>query len=179
MDLKVFPGRRAAIAAAGALALLLSGCSGFIGDVGPFTTLTVQEPASEKNFPSDEPYKLGAEFFNRGQYGVAERYFREAVEKAPGDALAWVALASAYDRLSRFDLSDRAYAKAIEISGETVQILNNEGYSQLLRGNLKAARAKFEKAAAIEPENVIVLNNIRLLEGGRVHLAQKASAAGQ
>jgi Flp pilus assembly protein TadD len=174
------PGGVIAALAAGALTLMLSGCSGGLGDdAGLLTSLTVQEPASEKYFPSDEPYKLGAEHFNRGQYGLAERYFRDAVEKAPEDALAWVALASSYDRLSRFDLADRAYAKAIEISGETFQILNNQGYSQLLRGNLRSARAKFLKAAAIEPGNVTVLNNIKLLDGSQVQQAQAAPASGR
>jgi Flp pilus assembly protein TadD len=158
---------------------MLAGCAGFGDGADPLTSLTVQQPASEKLFPSDEPYKLGAEHFNRGQYGQAERYFREAVEKTPKDALAWVALASSYDRLSRFDLADRAYAKAIEISGETVQILNNQGYSQLLRGNLKSARAKFVKAAMLEPGNVTVLNNIKLLDGSQVQLARATSAPGR
>jgi Flp pilus assembly protein TadD len=157
---------------------MLTGCGGLFDDVGSFTTLTVQEPASEKFFPSDEPYKLGAEQFNRGHFGLAERYFRDAVEKTPKDALAWVALASSYDRLSRFDLADRAYAKAIEISGETVQILNNQGYSQLLRGNLKAARAKFRKAAEIEPDNITVLNNIKLLDGSQGQRAKTAPDGG-
>jgi Tfp pilus assembly protein PilF len=153
--------------AAVALTLLLSACSP-VGVEGPSTSLNIEDPASDKYFPSNEPYKRGAEYFNRGQYGLAERYFRDAVEKAPGDALAWAALASSYDRLSRFDLADRAYAKAISISGETVQILNNQGYSQVLRGNLNGARAKFRKAAELEPDNITVLNNIKLLEQGRV-----------
>jgi Flp pilus assembly protein TadD len=168
-----------AVLAAGALTLVLAGCgASFVEDPPTLTTITVQEPGSEKYFPSDEPYKVGAEHFNRGQYGLAERYFRDAVEKAPKDALAWVALASSYDRLSRFDLADRAYAKAIEISGETFQILNNQGYSHLLRGNLKSARAKFQKAATIDPNNITVLNNIRLLDGGPAQLVQ-APVAGR
>lgn len=159
---------------------MLSGCGGGLADdAGLLTSLLVQEPASEKYFPSDEPYKRGAEHFNRGQFGLAERYFRDAVEKAPKDALAWVALASSYDRLSRFDLADRAYANAIEISGETVQILNNQGYSQLLRGNRNAARAKFLRAAQIEPGNVTVLNNLKLLDSGQVKLAETAPAGGR
>ena len=121
--------------------------------------------------PSDEPYRLGAEYFNRGDYGLAERSFREAVEKAPGDGASWVALASSYDRLRRFDFADRAYQRAIELCGETVQILNNQGYSQMLRGNLKSARAKFLQAAARDPDNPTILNNIRLLDGSYPYIA--------
>jgi Flp pilus assembly protein TadD len=152
-------------------ALVLSGCGSMSDGASAPTTLTVQEPASEKYFPSDEPYRLGAEYFNRGDYGLAERYFRDAVEKAPEDGAAWVALASSYDGLRRFDLADRAYRRAIELCGETVQILNNQGYSQMLRGNLKSARKKFLQAAARDPSNPTILNNIRLLDGSSPYLS--------
>ena len=60
--------------------------------VPPITTATVQENASVQYYPSDEPLRLGLEHFNRGNFGVAEQYFRDAVEKAPKDASAWIVL---------------------------------------------------------------------------------------
>src|SRR5262249_28344054 len=101
----------------------------------PPPTPTVQEAADAKYYPSDEPVRLGLEHFNRGNYGIAERYFRDAVQKSPRDVTAWVGLAGAYDRLGRFDLADRAYASAIKLVGETTAILNNQGYSYMLRGD--------------------------------------------
>src|SRR5258707_699447 len=77
-----------------------------------------------KYFPSDEAARLGLENFNRGNYGLAERYFRDAVERAPRDVTSWVGLAASYDRLARYDLADRAYRFAIKLGGETTQILN-------------------------------------------------------
>ncbi len=151
--------------------LMLAGCGIMPDGASAPTTLTVQEPDNEKFFPSDEPYRLGAEYFNRGDYGLAEGYFRNAVEKAPEDGASWVALASSYDRLRRFDLADRAYRRAIELCGETVQILNNQGYSQMLRGNLKSARAKFLQAAARDPDNPTIQNNLRLLDGSYSYIA--------
>ena len=74
----------------------------------PPPTLTVQEPADVKYYPSDEPLHLALEHFNRGDFGIAARYFKDAVEKAPRDATAWVGLAASYDRIGRFDLADRA-----------------------------------------------------------------------
>jgi len=130
---------------------------------GPATTTTVEEPADVKYYRSDEPLQLGVEHFNRGHYGIAERYFRDAVEKAPRDVTAWVGLAASYDRLGRFDLADRAYRAAIRLTGETVQLLNNEGYSYMLRGDLVRARRKFLKAYEREPNNPTVLNNLQLL----------------
>src|SRR5207248_11160775 len=157
--------RAHSLAVAAFLALGVAGCQTFDGvfaplesaapaveepvalpleSAAPATTLTVQEPADVKYYRSDEPLRLGIEHFNRGNYGIAERYFRDAVEKAPRDATAWIGLAASYDRLARFDLADRAYHSAIRLIGETTQILNNEGYSFMLRGDLYRARIKFQ-----------------------------------
>jgi len=125
--------------------------------------VTVQNAGDIKYYPSDEPLKLGLEYFKKGSYGIANRYFRDAVEKAPKDAEAWIGLAATYDRLRRFDLADQAYAAAIKLTGETVQILNDRGYSYMLRGDLGKARAKFLKAYELDPTNPTVINNIQLL----------------
>jgi Flp pilus assembly protein TadD len=147
-------------------ALTLAGCETVAETAqveSPATSLTVQQPEQVKYYPSDEPLKLGIEHFNRGSYGLAERYFRDAVEKAPRDVTAWVGLAASYDRLARFDLADRAYAAAIRLAGETTDILNNQGYSYMLRGDLVAARKKFLKAYEREPDNPMIINNLKLL----------------
>ena len=109
---------------------------------GPPTTATVQEPLDVKYYRSDEPLRMGIEHFNRGNFGIAERYFRDATEKAPKDPTAWIGLAASYDRVARFDLADRAYVYAIRLVGETTEILNNQGYSYMLRGDLVKARRK-------------------------------------
>ena len=121
------------------------------------------EPANLKFIPSNEPMKSGLENFERGDYGLAERHFRDAVEKNPRDTPAWIGLAASYDRLGRYEFADRAYGIAIGLTGETTEILNNQGYSYMLRGNLKAARAKLMKAYKMAPNNPTVLNNIKLL----------------
>ena len=81
----------------------------------------------------------------------------------PRDAEAWLGLAASYDRLRRFDLADRAYAEAIKIVGATVEILNNQGYSYMLRGDYKRARAKLLLADRKDPGNKFVANNLQLL----------------
>ena len=133
--------------------------------VPPITTDTVQHDADVKYYPSDEPLRLAIENFNRGSYGVAERYFRDAVEKAPKDASAWIGLAASNDHLGRFDLADQAYASALRLVGETPALLNNRGYSYMLRGNLVAARRDLLKAYEREPGNPIIINNLKLLDG--------------
>ena len=113
---------------------------------------------------------MGLEQFNRGNFGLAQRYFKDAVEKAPRDVTAWTGLAASYDRLRRFDLADQAYASAIRLGGVTVQILNDQGYSMMLRGNLSAARRKFAKAYELDPGNPTIANNLKLLNGSRAFI---------
>jgi Flp pilus assembly protein TadD len=132
-----------------------------------------QYPGSVKYFPSDESLHIAIEHFDRGNYGLAERYFRDAVEKAPNDATAWVGLAASYDRLARFDLADRAYRQIIRLTGETTQILNNLGYSYMLRGDLVRARQKFLRAYEREPNNQNVLNNIYLLNSSYTYVQRQ------
>ena len=107
--------------------------------------------------------KLGAQRFYEGNFGLAQKYFQDAVEKTPKDATAWVGLAASYDRLGRFDLADAAYAHAVRLVGRTPSILNNEGYSYMLRGQLNKARAKFVAALNLDPSNATATNNLVLL----------------
>ncbi len=112
----------------------------------------------------NDDLNLGKRHFRERDYGLAERYFRRAVEMSPRDAEAWVGLAASYDRLKRFDHADRAYAQALAILGPTPEILNNQGYSYLLRGDYKRARTKLYAARAKDPSSPRIQNNIDLLE---------------
>jgi Flp pilus assembly protein TadD len=112
----------------------------------------------------NDDLNLGKRHFRERDYGLAERYFRRAVEMSPRDAEAWVGLAASYDRLKRFDHADRAYAQALRILGPTPEILNNQGYSYLLRGDYKRARTKLYAARAKDPSSARIQNNINLLE---------------
>jgi tetratricopeptide (TPR) repeat protein len=89
---------------------------------------------------------------------------QDAVEKSPEDVMAWIGLAASYDRLGRFDLADHAYGAAAKLEGETPRLINNEGYSYMLRGDLKAARAKFHQALKLDPNNQTTLNKYKIDE---------------
>ena len=104
--------KRCRTAISGSLLLIwLAGCQmDGLSSVLPKTDgstemVEVSAPAEVKYHPSDEPLRLGSENFARGQYGIAERYFRDAVEKEPNNATAWIGLAACYDELRRFDLA--------------------------------------------------------------------------
>jgi tetratricopeptide (TPR) repeat protein len=113
--------------------------------------------------PNDD-LSLGKKYFRSGNFGLAERHFRRAVEQHPRDAEAWIGLAAAYDRLRRWDLADRAYEQAMKIIGPTPEILNNIGYSLMLRGDYRRARETLLQAQAQDPANPYVRNNLDLLE---------------
>jgi tetratricopeptide (TPR) repeat protein len=116
--------------------------------------------------PSDpnDDRSLGKQNFRQGNYGLAERYFRRAVELGPRDAESWLGLAASYDRLKRFDLADRAYAQLTKMLGPTPEVLNNHGYSYMLRGDYGKARELLLAAQAKDPSNPYIRNNIDLLE---------------
>jgi len=113
--------------------------------------------------PADD-LSTGKAYFRAANYGMAERYFRRAVERHPNDAEAWLDLAASYDHLKRFDLADRAYGQAIRLVGAKVEILNNQGYSYILRGDNSRALRKLTEARRRDPGNTYVLSNLRLLD---------------
>lgn len=123
----------------------------------------VPEPLELAYVPSSEPFRLGLQHFARGNFGLAERYFRDVVEKDPNNAMAWIGLAGSYDHIGRFDLADRAYRTAMRLLGETPQILNNMGYSYILRGQFTTARKYIMKAYALEPGDPTIIANVALI----------------
>jgi Tfp pilus assembly protein PilF len=158
------------------LVLLTAGCNqdGLTPTPVP-NPATGQNPGDVKYYPSDQPARLGIQRFYEGNFGLAQQYFQDAVEKSPSDVTAWIGLAASYDRLGRFDLADQAYGAAAKLEGSTVRLLNNEGYSYMLRGDLKTARAKFQSALRLDPNNQTTLNNIKLLDDSTKFIERSAN----
>jgi Flp pilus assembly protein TadD len=116
-----------------------------------------------KFYPSDDYLRMGKVHFRNGDYGLAEEKFRKAVEVTPKDAEAWLGLAASYDQLRRFDLADKAYDKVLVLASDNAVILNNAGYSQLMRGNIEGARRFLLRAYELDPTNPYIVNNLALL----------------
>jgi Flp pilus assembly protein TadD len=118
---------------------------------------------SPKGGQADDDIVLGKQEYRANNFDRAAKLFSRATERNPRSSEAWLGLAASYDRLRQFELADSAYAQAIVIDGQTAEILNNQGYSYLLRGDLTRARARLTAAKAKEPGNKYVQNNLQLL----------------
>jgi Flp pilus assembly protein TadD len=152
-----------------ACGLALSACSILPGgeDVA-FTSNTAGAPPAKAAPTLDEikdDLGLGKYHFKAGNFGLAEVHFRRAVEATPANPEGWIGLAASYDRLKRWELADRAYAQALKLTGPSAAFLNNRGYSYLLRGDVRRASRDLTEAAAKDPQNERILNNLKALDG--------------
>jgi tetratricopeptide (TPR) repeat protein len=130
----------------------------------PFDVAPDQVPKGLLGKDPNDDLSLGRKYFRSANFGLAEQHFRRAVEQHPRDLESWIGLAASYDRLRRWDLADRAYDQAQKISGPTPELLNNWGYSYMLRGDYRRARETLLRAQAGDPGNPYIKNNIELLE---------------
>lgn len=159
-----------------ALSLLwLAGCQTFQLSPDAASPLGAHAEVVQPNGPASPPpildpnddLALGKRLFRNESFGLAASHFRRAVEKGPKtrdqDAEAWLGLAASYDRLRRFDLADRAYQRLTALLGPTPEVLNNQGYSFLLRGDYKRARIALDAARTKDPHNIRIQNNLDLL----------------
>jgi Tfp pilus assembly protein PilF len=148
------------------------------GSITPKPGFLPGSPPREPDLAGEDPnddLNLGKKYFRQGSYGIAERHFRKAVERSPEDAESWMGLAASYDRLKRFDLADRAYAQAIRLVGATPEIMNNQGFSYMLRGDYARARTTLLAAQRKDPASPYIKNNLAMLD----HMLRKSKGINQ
>jgi Flp pilus assembly protein TadD len=120
------------------------------------------------------PHEVGVVQFRNGEYGLAERAFRDAVEQNPADTKSWLGLAASYDRLKRFDMADKAYSKAVELEPGNAAAWNNLGFSYLLRGDLRGASRALKRALELDGNDPQIQRNVDLLYAARRGSREKA-----
>ncbi|MGH6841199.1 MAG: tetratricopeptide repeat protein [Methylocella sp.] len=150
----------------GMAAGLLAGCPAVTAIAQLLPPAYIEPGYDPRFYLGDEDTRRGWSHLLSGDYGLAERYYRRAVEATRQNGAAWTGLAAAYDRLKRFDLADQAYRRAIRLEGENYIILNNWGYSFLLRGNTGRARRLLERAICLAPGDPTIVNNIAVMNAG-------------
>ncbi len=145
------------------LILVGLGCQRVCAEPQPY----IEPEYGPRYYQGDEETRLGRAHFLHGDYGLAEAHFQSAVEINPRNGAAWIGLAASYDRIGRFDLADRAYRRARQLTGANYVILNNHGYSYMLRGDRRRARVLLYRANERAPNDPTILNNISILDSGQ------------
>jgi Flp pilus assembly protein TadD len=154
---------RYGLLAAAITVLPLAGCSSIGSSTFGGNKLAVAEISDIGTYTADGALTEARAHFRNSNYGYSAAFYKRAVELTPDNPEGYVGLSASYDRLGRFDLSDRVYASLYQMSGGTAQYFNNVGYSYMLRGNLSEALKNFRKAQKLDPDNVVVANNIEIL----------------
>jgi Flp pilus assembly protein TadD len=144
----------------------LAACSaaGIGGSAYGNNKLTVAELSNIGDYTADSARSEARARFRNNDFGYSAALYKRVVELSPKDAQSYLGLAASYDRLGRFDLSDRVYEAYVKLAGTSVQYYNNIGYSYMLRGNLNSALTSFKKAKSLDPDNLVVANNLQILK---------------
>ena len=153
--------------AVAAVTLALGGCSstGTPDALGTFSTgpIKASDLANIEGYTADQALAAARDHFRMADFGYSTALYKRYLELAPNDPQGYIGLAASYDRLRRFDLSDRVYASWYRLSGGTAQYYNNLGYSYLLRGDTATALVNLRKARALDPQNPTITNNLKML----------------
>jgi Flp pilus assembly protein TadD len=143
---------------------LLAGCETTGQSAGvDSAAVTASFGGVSRNPAGDDDLKLAKDHFRNGNFGLAEKHFRLAVEQSQDNLEAVIGLAAALDQLGRFDLADKLYGDAMRISGGSAVVLNNRGYSFYLRRDFRKARVDFQAALRKDPQNAMARRNLALL----------------
>ena len=94
--------------------------------------------------------------------GEAARLLDKAVALPGAGWRAWNARGVAADRQQDWRTADTAYARAERLARDNAQILNNRGWSLLLRGQWSAALEPLARAAALAPAEPRIAANLDL-----------------
>jgi len=128
---------------------------------------------------SDYSYTLGKKQFSDGLYGMALKNFRVALVQEPKSLDRLNAVAATYDKLGRFDLAERYYAQALGVDPNSVQTLNNIGYSFLMQEDYVSARYYLNQADKVaraddDYSGVVGANlaSLDIAEGGTTAFAE-------
>lgn len=97
-----------------------------------------------------------------GHAGQARSFADCAIEIAPRSAQAWNARGVVADMMQDWATADTAYARARALSPDRSDLVNNQGWSLLLRGHWADALPLLQEAAALDPRSERVKNNLEL-----------------
>jgi len=97
-----------------------------------------------------------------GDTAEAMRLLQRATSFPQATWRAWNALGVALDFQRDWVRADAAYARAVELAPNRAEVLNNMGWSKLVRGQWSEALGLIEKAAALDPKSERIAANLEL-----------------
>jgi Flp pilus assembly protein TadD len=112
-----------------------------------------------------------------GREGEALPLLKKTVAEFPQSWRAWNALGGAYDDQGKWAEADDAYSHALAVSDAPAIVLNNRGYSYLLRNRLDEASADFIEALRQRPDLEAARTNLRLAMAMKGEYARATAGA--
>lgn len=97
-----------------------------------------------------------------GEIGAARPLLDRATASRGATWRAWNARGVLADLTRDWPNADSAYARAAQIAPNQAEVLNNQGWSRLLRGDWRGAVGLFEQGAALNPKSERMANNLEL-----------------
>jgi Flp pilus assembly protein TadD len=117
-------------------------------------------PANAQNSAMYERAAIAS--FKTGKLEEAERLLAKATSLPGASWRAWNARGVLADFGRDWAAADAAYAKAAELAPNRAEVLNNIGWSLLVRGRWKEALSLLERAAALDPGSARIADNLEL-----------------
>ena len=104
-----------------------------------------------------------------GDVGQARPLIVVATESPNATWRAWNARGVIADFAADWPVADAAYERAMALAPDRVEILNNRGWSQILRGNWQGAIDDLERAIRLTPASSRTVNNLELARAALAH----------
>jgi Flp pilus assembly protein TadD len=99
-----------------------------------------------------------------GRWLVAKPLAECAVASPKSSWRAWNAKGVIADFEHDWSSADAAYSRARELSNDEAEVINNQGWSRVLRGDWAGALPLFQEAARLSPGSARIADNLELAE---------------
>ncbi|HKC02060.1 MAG TPA: tetratricopeptide repeat protein [Sphingomicrobium sp.] len=106
--------------------------------------------------------RTGISALKQGDVTTAAPYIDRATKAAKPSWRAWNARGVVADLQQDWRAADAAYGEAADLAPGEADVVNNQGWSRLLRGDWKRAVGLFERAAGLDPGATRIANNLEL-----------------
>jgi len=106
--------------------------------------------------------RAGISALKQGDVATAAPLIDRATKAARPSWRAWSARGVVADLQQDWPAADAAFARAADLAPNQADIVNNQGWSRLMRGDWKSAVGLFDRAAQLDPRSTRIANNLEL-----------------